>query len=165
MREESLSTVSRLPADELWDYLADYDRVVRLGWKDASAERLGDGSPTCEVRYKAHTTWEGIRNTYTACLEAAERARTLTWSTRSGGSKSWVRFDLRPVDSASTEVTVTLHLKQGPAFRALEPFAWGLLRPAFVKTVDRIEHLHEELDVAVAPEPAASQVPTPSAPT
>lgn len=144
MREESRSVTVNLPVEVVWDYLSDYDRVVRLGWKDAGAKPLDD-SRRCQARYKAHTTWEGLRNTYTACLETAKRPETLTWSTERSGSRSWVRFDLVAQDAKTTRLTATLHHNQGRAFRALEPFAWGLLRPAFLQTLSRLEHLDQEV--------------------
>lgn len=145
MREESLSTTVHLPAQDLWDYLADYDNVVRLGWDDASAQLIESPNST-ERLYKAQTTWEGLKSTYTAVMDHSERPRTLTWSTKRGGTDSWVRFDLEPLDTSVTQVTVTLNLQHGSALRMLEPFAWGLLRPALVRTLSSLEHL--ELDAA-----------------
>lgn len=144
MRQESQSTVTRVSADVLWDYLADYDRVVRLGWPEASARRL-EPSRTCAVRYKVVSVWEGVRSTYVACLESPERPRTLIWTTKNAGARSSLRFDLQPLDAASTHVTITLSVRYGAALRALEPFAWGLLRPAFLRTLGAIEALPRTL--------------------
>lgn len=52
-----------------------------------------------------------------------------------------MRFEPRPLGPFETEVTVTLHLKHGAALRTLEPFAWGLMRPALVRTVAALERL------------------------
>lgn len=139
MHEESKSVVVALPAEALWDYLSDYDNVVRLGWEEASARRIR-ASLTCKVRYRVMTVWQGVRNIYTACLEQPNRPRTLTWSTREGLAKSWVRFDLEPLDATSTRVEATLHFEMGAA-RSAEPLAWELLRPSFVMTLSRLEEL------------------------
>lgn len=147
MREESLTAISQLPAEVLWDYLADYRNVLRLGWEEEAATRLED-SPGGTVRFRARALWEGVPSTYTALLEPADRPCTLTWLTRSGGSKTWVRFDLRPLDEASTEVRVTLHLEHGTAVRPFEPLAWALLKPRLQRTVMSLERLHEEIFTA-----------------
>lgn len=140
MREETRAALVLLPAGALWDYLADYDRVVRLGWADASARRI---RPTrrCPTRYRATTTWEGIRKDYTACLGQATRPETLTWSTRDGAARSWVRFDLARVDAASTRVSVTLHFEVVWSIRTHEALAWDLLKPAFVATIAGLESM------------------------
>lgn len=149
MSEETRSVVVRLPAETVWDFLSGYDNVLSLGWDEYSARRL---RPTrkCEVRYKAASVWEGIRTSYVACLEDAERPRTLTWSTKDAGTRSWVRFDLTPRGSAATEVNATLHWEAGRVLQALEPAAWGLLRPALYRTVESLGRLHEYVSPAAS---------------
>lgn len=151
MREDTLSIRADIPAEALWDFLADYDNVVRLGWSHSSAEPLEDPDG-CRVRYRARTSWEGLQNQYTACLMSAERPQTLTWSTNTSGSRSWLRFDLQPLGQTRTHVTATLHLKHGAALALLEPFAWGLMRSALVKTMTALE----SLDAVREPGTAAS---------
>jgi hypothetical protein len=147
VREETRSTEVQLSASEVWDYLADYDRVVRLGWEEGNARPLR-ATRRCAARYDVEVVWEGIRSTYKACLENADRPRTLTWSTRDGASKSWVRFDLEPLGAECTSVAVTLHYQPTIATRALEAFAWDTLQPALLQTVLRLQTLHEDLALA-----------------
>lgn len=142
MREETRSAVVRLPVETVWDCLADYDLVVRLGWDDVSTRRLRP-SFRCRARYRVSVLWEGIRHDYLACLERAERPTSLTWSTHSGGAKNWVTFALTPIDESSTRVDVTLHFKAVMSFGSLESTAWELLQPAFIKTMRGLERLHE----------------------
>lgn len=144
MYEETKTALVRLPAEAVWDYLADYDRVVRLGWEVASAQRLRN-TVRCYARYKATVDWEGIPTTYIACLEERNRPRSLTWSTREGMSKSWVRFDLEQQDSTTTQVAVTLHFETAMLVRMTEHVAWDLLRPSLLRTMSRLEHMHEEV--------------------
>lgn len=153
MREETLSAVVGLPVDAVWDYLADYDHVVRLGWDEVHTRPMRP-SLRCRARYRVSVMWQGIRNDYVACLEQAERPRTLTWSTRDAGAKNWVRFDLTPVQGAQTRVDVTLHFKAAMTFGSLETTAWELLRPALVRTAWALEHLCE---TAVPATPCAEE--------
>lgn len=140
MHEETRSVVVAVPAEALWDYLSDYDRVVRLGWEEASARPIR-ASFRCRTRYAVTTRWEGILRKYVACLQDAEPPRTLTWSTRDGLSKSWVRFDLRPSGPAHTEVDVTLHFNAGFVARGFEEVSWELLLPALTKTLSGLRRL------------------------
>lgn len=143
MFEETKATLVRLPAEVLWDYLSDYDHVVRLGWETASAEPLRR-TVRCYARFKVTVDWEGIDTTYTACLEESDRPRLLTWSTREAMATSWVRFVLEPQDSASTLVNVTLHFETAMLVSATEPAAWDLLRPSLLRTLVSLERLHED---------------------
>jgi carbon monoxide dehydrogenase subunit G len=143
VREETKVSVVHLPAEDVWDYLSDYNRVVRLGWDDASAERI---KPTLDrkVRYRVKLTWVGFKVSHVVWLQEAERPTRVTWATREGGSSSWVRFDLRALDEATTEVRVTLHLEAKPFAIPSETMAWELLRPSFIRTVSRVEQLSAE---------------------
>lgn len=144
MTEETSSVVVRLPAETVWDFLVEYDNVLSLGWDEATARRIRPNR-TCDVRYKASSVWEGIRTNYVACLEAAERPKTLTWSTRNAGTRSRVRFDFEPLGQSATRVVVSINWEAGRAMRALEPTAWTLLRPALYRTTASLGRLHERL--------------------
>lgn len=143
MREQSESVLVRLPAGDIWDFLADYDNVLRLGWEEGYATRMRP-SRRCTERYRAMAVWQGLKTHYIACLEAAERPRLLVWSTREGLAKSWARFVLEPLAEDSTRVEVTLHFEMA-AVRSAEPLAWDLLLPSFDRTISHLEHLHQWL--------------------
>lgn len=143
MREETQSVTVALSAEALWDYLSDYDRVVRLGWAEASASPIRR-SLRCRTRYAVTTRWEGILRKYVACLQDAVPPKTLTWSTRDGLSKNWVRFDLRPSDPSHTDVDVTLHFAAGLSVGGFEDVSWELLRPALLLTLSNLQRLPAE---------------------
>jgi hypothetical protein len=149
MREETATSFVQLPADEIWEYLADYDNVVRLGWEEASAEPI---RPTrrCSVRYKVSALWEGIPQRYVACLERAEQPRLIVWSTRAAAVCNWVRFELEPLQPSATRVSITLHFESRLGERAFEHVAWELLTPALARTAAGLERLHERLSVGNA---------------
>jgi hypothetical protein len=140
MRERTQTCTAVGSAPELWDYLASYDRVIRLSSKTASARLESGSAESGDARYRVSVFWEGLQTKYVACLSDAERPRTLTWKTKSGQGQSWIRFDLKPVDEFTTAVTVTLHHEPNASSKALEPFLWGQLRPMFERTLRK---LHE----------------------
>lgn len=138
MREATQSCTAAATAEDLWDYLADYDHVIRLGAKTASA-RLESGSvETGDARYRVSVFWEGLQTKYAACLADAVRPDTLTWKTRSGQGTSWIRFDLEPSGESATHVTVTLHHEPNASSAALEPFLWGQLNPMLKRTMRKL---------------------------
>lgn len=138
MREAAETCTVATAAGNLWDFLADYDNVIHLGTKTASARLESGSAKTGDARYRVSVFWEGLQTRYAACLIDAQRPVRLTWRTRSGQGLSWIRFDLEPVDVSSTRVTVTLHHEPNRSSAALEPFLWGQLRPMLKRTLRKL---------------------------
>ena len=133
MLQDTRSCTCHMPREQLWEFLADYNNVVALGHAEASA-RLVDGIPQCcDCAYEAQVTWRGSTSHFTACLVDSRRPRTLSWDAETGLGRSRLRFDLEPLDSDRTYVTVTLTHEQSRWAHLLQALAWGFLR----KTLDR----------------------------
>ena len=140
MREEVRQLACGVPREKLWDFLADYDNVVRLGAPDASAHLATGSAQTGDSVYEAELSWYGSVSHFTAHLASASRPTTLTWDTTTGMGRSWLRFDLEPAQS-STVVSVTLHHDGSESARVLEALAWGILQTTLERTLIGLSEL------------------------
>jgi hypothetical protein len=141
MRQETLSCVCRVPQDELWDLLADYANVADLGSPGSSARlstgRFGESGCT----YTATVSWRGSSSTFTARLLEAVRPSDLYWEAQTAMGLSSMRIELKPLDSASTTVTVTSAYQTSESGRMFEAMTWGLLRTTLENTVQGLSRL------------------------
>lgn len=141
MRQATNTIVVHVPAAILWDYLADYESMIRLASSTATAHLKSGTTGSAGATYEGSLEWEGIKSTWIVHLQQAARPDSLTWESCSHGGECWLRFDLTPIDEGDTSVSVTLAWGANKPNAPLEPFAWGLLTPLFKSAVSRLRRL------------------------
>ena len=127
MRQDTRSSAVGVPAQTLWDYLAEYEHVLQLATAGGKAVLLAGPPRRRGAKYRAWLSWEGIESTYISALADADPPRTLTWSTQAHGTRTSLRLDLEPLGDSSTRVTATLTHSMSRVLRPLEPFGWAML--------------------------------------
>ena len=143
MRQRIDSCECRVPREALWDFLSDYNNVVAMGSPGASARLVKGDSQLCDCVYEAEITWQGSTSRFTACVVDAIRPETLTWDAETGTGRSWLRFDLEPVNSQITFVTVSLRFEGSPWAQMLEALAWGFLSTALDRTLVELSQMSQ----------------------
>lgn len=129
MRQVANIVVVRVPQEALWDYLANYENLIRIAASTARA-KLKSGAPGMDgATYEGALEWEGITSSWVAHLKEPVPPDSLMWESCSHGGECWVRFDLTPIDEANTSLSVTLAYGASKPNAPLEPFAWGLITP------------------------------------
>jgi len=133
--------VCRIPQAALWDSLSDYNNVAKMGAASASA-RLVEGNPKhYDCVYEAEIIWQGSASNFTARMIDANPPGTLTWDAVTGVGRSRLRFDLEPIDPATTFVTVTLSYEASSRAHTLETLTWGFLSGTLQRTLAELSQL------------------------
>lgn len=138
MRRETHSCVVDASPEALWDYLLDYDRVIRLGDSADFAEREVSPKHPERIKYKACLHWENIPAIFHAYLRQAERPRLLEWKTVSFAGHTRILFELSPCVGDRTEVKLTFELSSIESSAPLEPFAWAIIIPKVRRTGEQL---------------------------
>ncbi|MGV8083662.1 MAG: SRPBCC family protein [Coriobacteriia bacterium] len=138
MRRETHSCVVDASPEALWDYLLDYDRVIRLGDSADFAEREISPKHPERIKYKACLHWEDIPAIFHAYLRCADRPRLLEWKTISFAGRTRTLFEFSPFNDDKTEVKLTFELSTPESSAPLEPFAWAII-------IRKVRHMGEEL--------------------
>lgn len=144
VRQETHISTVRMPIDDLWVFLSDYDNVVHLATSAGEAEWVSGESHHEGARYRATIPWEGIPSRFSAELDEAERPTLVVWYSKSQGSTSSLRFELEPIDDSSTRAHVTLMHDMGGATAPLEPFSWALMTRLFERMMRRLHELRPQ---------------------
>lgn len=139
MRTATRSCTTYCAQGFLWDYLADYDNVVRLSSPLGSSRLVSGERRTLHSVHAATLEWEGMASTYRAEMTEAARPERVAWAGKNAGIAMGIQFVLAPLAYDATRVTAELSLKMIAAMLPLEPFAWGM-------TVGLFEHLMQQVE-------------------
>lgn len=138
MRREMHSCVVDASPEALWDYLSDYDRVIRLGDPADFAEREVSPKHPERVKYRACLQWEGIVATYHVYLRRAQRPHFLEWKGISFAGRTKLLFELAPAEDHMTELHVVFEHSTVESSAPLEPFAWAIIAPKMRRTAEQL---------------------------
>lgn len=141
MRQVTNTCTVHASRETLWRFLADYERSADLGTSTARATFVSGTPGVVGCAYRGSLEWEGIRSTWLVHLKDADPRRTLTWESRSHGGVCWMRYDLEPIDDATTHLTVTLAYGSSSPNSPLEPFAWGIITPMLRRAMRKLHEL------------------------
>jgi hypothetical protein len=148
MRRETHFCVVDASPEALWDYLADYDRVIRLGDPADFAEREWLPSHPERVKYKASLQWEGIAATYHVYLRRAQRPELLEWKALSFAGHTRLIFELLGRADRMTELRLTFEHSTVESSAPLEPFAWAIMEPKVRRTAEQLCRLRLRAEAA-----------------
>ena len=95
----------------------------------------------CDCVYEAEIIWQGSTSHFTARMIDANPPETLTWEAVTGVGRSRLRFDLEPIDPATTFVTVTLSYEASSRAHTLETLTWGFLSGTLQRTLAELSQL------------------------
>lgn len=131
MRQAIHTCLVQLPAEQVWDFLSDFDNLMRLGLPNGTS-RLIDGSRRAErSRYRLQNFFDGIRESCIAVLDEAEKPERLVWRAKVWGGTGAATFELVQLERDLTAVRLTLEHSVGSAEGPVEEIAWGVIHPNY----------------------------------